>query len=86
MLTKLGLLYTPNFKRLSGLRIIERRAKFALEQVTGFEPVSSAWQAEILTIILYLHLEPAVGLKPTATRLQVACAINCATPAWVLSG
>ena len=28
-----------------------------MEQVTGFEPVSSAWQAEILTIILYLHIE-----------------------------
>ena len=26
-----------------------------MEQVTGFEPVSSAWQAEILAIILYLH-------------------------------
>ena len=56
LLTKLDLLCTPNFKRLSGLRITERRAKFALEQVTGFEPVSSAWQAEILTIILYLHI------------------------------
>ena len=65
MLTKLGLLYTPNFKRLSGLRIIERRAKFALEQVTGFEPVSSAWQAEILTFILYLHLE-------AKTRIELA--------------
>lgn len=29
--------------------------KGGLEQVTGFEPVSSAWQAEILAIILYLH-------------------------------
>ena len=29
--------------------------RLIMEQVTGFEPVSSAWQAEILTIILYLH-------------------------------
>ena len=27
-----------------------------MEQVTGFEPVLSAWQAEVLTTILYLHL------------------------------
>ena len=26
-------------------------------------------------------MEPAKGLKPLTTRLQVACAINCATPA-----
>ena len=26
-----------------------------MEQVTGFEPVSSVWQTERLTIVLYLH-------------------------------
>ena len=35
-----------------------------MEQVTGFEPVSSAWQAEILTIILYLQVELAAGIEP----------------------
>ena len=64
MLTKLVLLYTPNFKRLGGLRFIKRRAKFALEQVAGIEPAPSAWQAEVLAAILYLHLEPATGIEP----------------------
>ena len=39
-----------------------------MEQVTGFEPVSSAWQAEILTIILYLHIwsrQQESNLQPT---------------------
>ena len=47
-----------------------------MEQVTGFEPVSSAWQAEILAIILYLHLEPIVRFERTWTFvswLQITC-------------
>ena len=67
MLTKLDLLYTPNFKRLSGLRIIERRAKFALEQVAGIEPAPSAWQAEVLAAILYLH----IGVRRLCNLLMV---------------
>ena len=54
-LTKLGLLYTPNFKRLSGLRIIERRAKFALEQVKVIETSSVEWQSTVLAVVLHLH-------------------------------
>ena len=42
--------------------------RLIMEQVTGFEPVSSAWQAEILTIILYLHIwsrQQESNLQPT---------------------
>ena len=34
-----------------------------LEQITGVEPASSAWEANILTVILYL-LDNRVSLKP----------------------
>ena len=27
-----------------------------LKQVTGVEPVSSAWEADVLTVVLHLHL------------------------------
>lgn len=26
-----------------------------MEQITGIEPASSAWEADVLTIVLYLH-------------------------------
>ena len=49
-----------NFVRFWNLRT-------ALEQVTGFEPVLSAWQAEVLTTILYLHLN--LGRLPRLVSL-----------------
>ena len=53
-----------------------------MEQVTGLEPVPSAWQAEILTdYTIPAFMEPMVRLKLTATRLQVESAIDCATSA-----
>ena len=39
-----------------------------MEQVTGLEPVSSVWQTERLTIVLYLHLwsrQQESNLQPT---------------------
>ena len=42
-------------QKICCMRLIKGGAKWNMEQVTGFEPVSSAWQAEILAIILYLR-------------------------------
>ena len=42
----------------------------SLEQVTGLEPVLSAWQAEVLTTILYLHI-PVRGLGSGPTGLTL---------------
>ena len=39
-----------------------------MEQVTGFEPVSSVWQTERLTVVLYLHMwsrQQELNLQPT---------------------
>ena len=73
MLTKLDLLYTPNFKRLSELRIAERRAKFAMEQVKVIETSSVEWQSTVLTIVLHLHLEPAGNYDIPTPCLQGKC-------------
>ena len=35
-----------------------------MEQVAGIEPAFSAWQAEVLTSIRYLHMEHHAGIEP----------------------
>ena len=51
-----------------------------MEQVTGFEPVSSAWQAEILTIILYLHIGPGVDRTLDSLDLHMPKRFHKFTP------
>ena len=41
-----------------------------MEQVAGIEPAPSAWQAEVLAAILYLHI-PVHGLGSGPTGLTL---------------
>ena len=50
-----------------------------MEQVTGFEPVSSAWQAEILTIILYLHGISGTEAGPVPPKCDLCQRVEPAT-------
>ena len=34
---------------------MRRPHKFKVEQIIGIEPTSSAWKADALTVVLYLH-------------------------------
>ena len=42
---------------------LEVHLNYLLEQVVGIEPTSSAWKAEVIAIIRYLHSAP---LSPKA--------------------
>jgi hypothetical protein len=44
-----------------------------MERVRGFEPLSSRWQREILTIILYPHLAVSTGFEPATFSLTGSC-------------
>ena len=43
-----------------------------MEQVTGFEPVPSAWQAEILPLYYTCTLAPREGIEPSSAGPQPA--------------
>ena len=78
LLTKLGLLYTPNILIL--MKGIGKNLSWrTMEQVTGFEPVSSAWQAEILTIILYLHGISSTEAGPVPPKCDLCWRVEPAT-------
>ena len=46
---------------------------FILERVTGFGPVLYAWQAHVLPLTPYPHMELEEGVEPTTYRLQGDC-------------
>ena len=51
---------TPHYRQYTMRRYTsamkERGYKTLLEQVKGIEPSSSAWKADILAVVLYLHI------------------------------
>ena len=41
-----------------------------MEQVAGIEPAPSAWKADILAVIRYLHMERIEGIEPSTKPWQ----------------
>lgn len=40
-----------------------------MEQIAGIEPVSPAWEAEVLTIERYLHMVLSMGFEPIRQKV-----------------
>ena len=58
-----------------------------LERLTGVEPASPAWKAEIMTVIrqpLIIKVVTQVGFEPTTNGLEVRCSIQLSY--WAMVG
>ncbi len=48
--------FSPKRIKKGSIQIVKLYQTFNMEQVTGFEPVSSRWQRDIIALILYLQV------------------------------
>lgn len=51
-----------------------RSARLSLEQIRGVEPPSSVWETEILTVVLYLHIDSFSSMQDSTKQSNSA---NC---------
>ena len=50
-----------------------------MEQVKGIEPSSLAWQANVLTVVLHLHMGWMMRIELMTARATIWCSTNWAT-------